>query len=315
MESDMAYNIDILLAVYNGEKYLEELLQSILNQSYTDWRLIIRNDGSRDGSRNIIQRYCDLYPGKVVGYHANEPGGPLANFSQCLEYSDAPYIMFADQDDVWLPNKIEMTLNKMKAMEKLHGSDCPLYVYTDLTVVDRELKVLHQSMWKSSRLTPENGTRTGCLLVYNVTTGCTAMLNRPLKELSWPLPSEAVMHDNWIALVASIFGKSDFIEAQTILYRQHGNNVVGATAFNTKFLIEKIRRYLFLDSIDFSREKQQARVFLQRYREQMNREQLTQLEEFINLDKYGFFKRRHLFFTHGFNKPGMLRNVGMLFRM
>lgn len=221
-------NIDILLATYNGQKYLAEQIDSILSQSYQDWQLLIRDDESCDDTPSIIRDYTAKYPSKIKLIEDNSGHlGVSSNFQRLLEKSTSEYIMFSDQDDVWLPSKIEATLNLMKVTEKEYPNK-PILVHTDLKVVDSQLRTIAESTWQYQGTSPETGNDLHKVIFQNVATGCTIMINREAKASSLPIPKEAVMHDWWIIINVAKHGKVVYIPDQLVLYRQHSNNVVGA---------------------------------------------------------------------------------------
>ena len=228
MASDNA-NVDILLATYNGAAFLEAQLDSILAQTHKNWRLVIRDDGSMDKTPEIIEAFRARHREKVVILE-DEAGnlGLVQNYSRLLEHAGAVYVALCDQDDVWKPEKLELSLQKMRALEAEHGADKPLLVFTDLTVVDEDLRIIHPSFWRYQGLRPERCNSLNRLLLQNVVTGCTALMNRTLVERSVPLPAEAVVHDWWVALVAAAFGVAGYVAQPTVLYRQHGENLIGA---------------------------------------------------------------------------------------
>lgn len=220
--------IDILLATYNGQAYLREQIDSILAQSNQDWQLLIRDDASDDDTLSIIKDYVAKYSDRIKLIEDN--GGHLGtklNFERLLENSNSEYIMFCDQDDVWLPRKVEATLKLMKATEKSYP-DKPILVHTDLRVVNSQLKTIAESMWRYQGISPEIGNNLNKVMLQNVATGCTVMINEKAKVVSLPIPKEAVMHDWWIAINVAKHGKIVYIPDQLVLYRQHSNNAVGA---------------------------------------------------------------------------------------
>lgn len=222
--------VDILLAVYNGEKYLEEQLSSIENQTYKDWRLIIRDDCSKDKSMLIAEKFSRKFkPGKVVIYKNNIPSGSAKNnFLRLLKDSDAEYVMFSDQDDVWLENKISLTLKAMRRSEQEAGEGCPILVHSDLFVTDEKLRIVSNSFFKYQKIPKKVDIKR--LLLQNSVTGCTVMINKMLKEYLEKVdcPEKIVMHDYFAALISEVFGKIVFINRPLIKYRQHGDNSVGA---------------------------------------------------------------------------------------
>ena len=112
--------LDILLATYNGEKFLKEQINSLLDQSYKNWKLLIRDDMSTDCTMAILSDYISKYPDKIKLLKSNKRLGPCQSFNYLLQKSDSDYVMFCDQDDIWLPEKIELSLKKMRSLEKIH---------------------------------------------------------------------------------------------------------------------------------------------------------------------------------------------------
>lgn len=220
--------ISICMATYNGEQFLRQQLESILAQSNQDWQLLIRDDGSDDNTVRIVEDYADRMPGRVrlVTNNGSHLGASL-NFGKLLEYADTEYIMFSDQDDVWLPNKIELTLNAMKAAERVYP-DKPILIHTDLQVMDSELNTIANSMWSYQKLFPEVGDDLKRIMAQNVVTGCTVMINKRARAVSIPVPDEAIMYDWWIALNVCRHGKIIYVSIPSVLYRQHSSNRLGA---------------------------------------------------------------------------------------
>lgn len=226
--------VDILLSTYQGECYLEEQLQSILKQTNQDWQLVVRDDGSTDGTMAILAAYGEKYPDKIkIVTGPPENIGAIKSFEYLLTLSSADYIMFCDQDDVWLPEKIEKTLQKVQDMQSEHPG-IPLLVHTDLTIVDMELNLIDRSFWHYSRLDQALLTNFNYLGVCNGVTGCTLMINQQAKEKALPFPPGVLMHDAWIALVVAAYGKIAYVAEPLILYRQHQHNVVGAQKIQGK---------------------------------------------------------------------------------
>lgn len=220
--------IEILLATYNGERYLRAQIDSLLSQTESNWKLLIHDDGSSDSTCEIIRSFQELYPEKINFIEDSiRTGGARNNFSHLLSFSSAPYVMFCDQDDVWRKDKIEITLRKMLVEERKNPGKAIL-IHSDLEVVDEDLNVVASSMFDYQRL-PRNISSLSDMVVQNNVTGCTVMLNRKAVEVSLPIPSEAVMHDWWIACkVIQNSGVVGFIPNSLVLYRQHGNNAVGS---------------------------------------------------------------------------------------
>ncbi|MBD3809809.1 MAG: glycosyltransferase family 2 protein [Sulfuricurvum sp.] len=278
----MNHSIDILLATYNGEKYLVEQIESILLQTILNWILLIRDDGSTDGTLQIIQRYADQYPDKIIWLRDNESNlGVTKNFERLMEYSTASYIMFCDQDDIWLPHKIETCLRKLQTMEREYGVDTPLLVYTDLSVCDERGELVAESFWKYQGSNPSLPLDYAKALVQNNATGSTFIFNRSLCDRALPFPPDTVMHDWCVALTALYLGKIDYITNQTILYRQHSANVSGSKGKNILPILRKLPRYCII----LENNRVQAKSFLENFRSQLDSSPIL-------ITTFGFFACR-----------------------
>lgn len=235
--------VDILLSTYNGEMYLREQIDSILSQTYKNWILWIRDDGSNDNTVQIINEYCDLYPDKIK-YLDDKKGnlGVLHSFEALLLSSISPYFMLCDQDDVWLPNKVELCISQIKEDENKFGASVPILVHTDLAVVDKNLNVISSSMFEVTQIYPEKIKSNIHLAIMEcLITGCTMIGNAKSREVSVPFKDERQIHDIQIYReVLSHGGHITTLNDKTILYRQHGNNVVGSGKKKKK-LIERIK--------------------------------------------------------------------------
>ena len=235
--------IYILLATYNGAKYLKDQLDSLLVQTYKEWVLYIHDDNSSDETVNIIKEYQSHYIDKIIYIDDTiTTGSAKNNFTYLLNYIDDnyDYLMFCDQDDIWLPKKIETTYLEMLKLEVMHPS-LPLLVFTDLTVVDQNLNILSNSLMNYQNKDISIINSLEYMLVENLVTGCTVMINRQSKELSLPISKHAIMHDWWITLqVKNNNGIISYLESSYILYRQHENNDTGAKKFSLLKMFSKI---------------------------------------------------------------------------
>jgi glycosyltransferase involved in cell wall biosynthesis len=233
--------IEILLATYNGEKYLSQQINSILSQTYQQWKLLIHDDGSTDKTVEIIKNFEYKYPNKIVYVNDKlETGSARDNFAYLLSLSKAKYIMFCDQDDVWEDDKIEVTIFEMLKNERANRNK-PILIHSDLCIVDENLQYIHPSMWDYQRTNPKWSQNLNISLVQNSITGCTIMINDIAKNISLPIPKYAIMHDWWIlASVLKNNGVVSYIEQPLIKYRQHSSNEVGAKRFSIFNLLRKI---------------------------------------------------------------------------
>lgn len=310
-------NIAILLSTYNGSAYLKQQLDSLVNQSYRDFEIFVRDDGSRDDTLQILSAY------NVRRLPDNGNVGARKSFEKLLKYavehSAAKYFMFCDQDDVWFPDKVQKTLTKMRELEQNYG-DLPLLVHTDLEVVDEKLQIIAPSMWDFEFTLPDKNSFNR-LLIQNTVTGCTAMINRRLADKCLVIPDAAIMHDWWIGLVASQFGKIGYIKETTIKYRQHGRNSIGAKGFKVNTLrhllglaaslIYRDSAYIKSMQINFD----QARDFLEAFRGELDDRCKTLLTDFTTLEQKSFVQRRIVVCKHQLLKQGVLRNLALFVKI
>lgn len=210
--------VQVLMSTYNGEKYIREQLDSILKQTYPAVKILIRDDGSSDKTTSILKEYAEEY--ENITYYEGTNVGVIQSFLQLLKDSDdsAKYYAFADQDDVWLPEKIERAVEKLKSSQKT----IPLLYCSDLYVTDEKLNIIKID---DKRPRPSLGNA----LVQNICTGCTAVMNHALRDIiNQTSPVNIVMHDWWFYLVASLKGDVIYDNTPHMYYRQHGSNEWGA---------------------------------------------------------------------------------------
>jgi len=219
----------ILLATYNGEKFLREQLDSLFRQSYSDWKLYIHDDGSTDRSVDILSEYQAKHNNiTILNYPST--GSSKNNFLKMLEVVDSDYYFFCDQDDVWEQNKIEVELKAIQQAENDKGSDVPIVVCSNLRVVDSNLNTIDESFWHYAGMYPQFVNNFLEMAETNIATGCTMCFNKAAKNVTELQPHDYVlMHDSWVLLsVLSHNGVVIKIDTPLINYRQHSNNVYGA---------------------------------------------------------------------------------------
>jgi rhamnosyltransferase len=222
--------LTIVLSSYNGEKFIAEQLASIQQQTHTDWKLLVRDDGSSDRTISIVQEMAAV--DKRISLLIDNRGtlGPAASFGVLLEQAVATgsgYVAMSDQDDVWSPTKIARELELLIRQEHQVGDSRPILVHSDLTVVGEDLRLIHRSFLAYQGLRPLPQRPLGTLLIQNFVTGCTMLLNRSLLQVAVPIPT-VIMHDWWLALCAAALGDILYLDEATVLYRQHGRNTLGS---------------------------------------------------------------------------------------
>lgn len=219
-------NLAILLSTYNGMNYLEEQVESLLSQTFGEWTLYIRDDGSTDGTPQLIASLAKR-DRRIVPMLNGRNLGAKESFMWMLGNVDADYYMFCDHDDVWLPRKVELTLKRMHEGEARCTG--PVIACTNLKLVDASLHVFAESYWKFRHYRMSLFNDRFYHLFYNNIPGCTMMLNRKAKDVCFPYSGKIVMHDAWFVTAALWHGGLVVAEPQPLmLYRQHGHNVVGA---------------------------------------------------------------------------------------
>lgn len=303
-----AATVGIVMAAYNSEKYIGEQLDSILSGEYQNIHIYVRDDGSADNTVSIVKEYEKKYPQKVQLVENKQNSGLVKNFLTGVMESTEDYIMFSDHDDVWLPCKVKKTLEAMQKAEDMN-KDIPIAVFTDNTIVDSELKPLGASFYERSHFN-FNQMGLSYMLMENKLIGCTMMMNKALKEKITVLPDHARVHDWWVALIASAFGKIVFVEEQTMLYRQHSSNVIGNRSF-FKYATDAAK------SLKKQKEKliqteKQAEDFLKIYEHLLSKEQKNLVADFAYMEKMSFFKRKSLVLKNKYLKSGFIRNIGVI---
>ena len=280
MSQGFENKIDVLLATYcPKERMLCEQIDSIRAQKGVDINLICRED--------------------IEGL------GACANFAKLLESSTAEYVAFSDQDDVWLENKLAKSMERMRKLETEYGKDTPLLVFTDAKVVDPDLNILDESLFHRTKINPQR-LRPEQLIQQNVANGNTMLFNAALARKATSIPREAFMHDHWVILVASVFGKIACIDEPTLLYRQHEGNVIGGAKVGIEYYLRRLRQGVRQLRKRLYKNIIQAEAFALRYPDAP-----ACFKACIGFEKRNWFARRWLLLRHGIFKNGLLRNIGV----
>ena len=316
--------VTVLLCTYNGEKYVREQMESILSQSFDDFSVVVSDDGSKDKTLAEVRELMKEHPGKIRLIQQEIPTGSAErHFLKLIaekQYGDAEYIMLSDQDDVWNQDKMEKTFREMQALEVIYGKDKPLLVHCDSEVVDQELTPVSPSYVEYQKMTPDRKALNQ-LLVQNNVVGGAMMINRTLAELISEVPEHCVMHDQWIALVASAFGEIRFIPESLYKYRQHGSNVLGAEKGSR--IMEVLGRFGIgrkdgkskAEMDEHSRKVyremfQQAECFREMYDDKLSKDQKKLLDSFVSIQSKNRIGKIVTILSGGFTYNMLHRTVG-----
>ena len=332
--------ITVLVAAYNGEAYIREQMDSILAQSQGGIHIVVSDDCSSDRTPEILEEYCARYPGRVTAIRREKPselaraetkpGAAVAGreqagaeeFTACgyggsvkdhlpVAAAEADYFMLSDQDDVWLPQKAEKLLMCMQELEAGLKPGTPALAHSDLAVVDESLRVVAHSFFKYQKISPER-TALPQLLVQNNVTGGAVMINRPMLELLKDLPQVCLMHDAWLALLASCFGAIGWVKEPLYLYRQHGSNTLGAEKGDN---LQGMRDRLEDGSgarENYRRMFGQARCLLELFADRLSGEQKELLAAFVEIPRMGKVRRIRTILKYGFTKNTWFRTLGQM---
>ena len=305
--------IDILLATYNGGRFLREQLDSLLESVPDGANVLVQDDGSTDDTAAIVSGYAQTHPQTVslVSGPVHEKSAK-GNFMSLLYLSSAEYVFFCDQDDVWARGKMQKSLDRMREGEAQYGKGCPLLVHTDLSVVDASLGPIAPSFWRYQNL--DASPSLSRLLVQNSITGCTVLINRPLKELlQRATAGDMLMHDWWAALIAASMGHILPVDEPLIRYRQHGGNQLGATGFDPVRDAKKAAggevgfKQRLLDTMV------QAKAFCAAYEDVLPERAWHTVYRYAHLSMHKKPLRMLMLLCYGYMKKGALRVLGQLY--
>lgn len=222
----------ILLSTYNGEKYLEEQLESLIKQENVEIDILVRDDGSSDNTHNILNKWQER--GLLKWYTGNNKGYAKSFMDLALNSGDYDYYAFCDQDDIWLPNKLAIAIKCISTLQ----SSIKLYCSNTFYYKNGE------NLGLIKKVRPKYNIYT--CLVQNIATGCTIVFNKKLKDIiTEKMPEYLIAHDFWVYQVAMIFGEVYYDENSYIYYRQHDNNQIGAKTAKTEIWKRRINSFFF----------------------------------------------------------------------
>lgn len=255
----------ILLSTYNGENFLREQLDSVLMQDDVDIRVLVRDDGSSDGTIKILEEYQKQVN---LSWYSGENMRPAKSFMHLLcAAPDADFYAFCDQDDVWMPEKLGV------AIEKIQGANGPAMYCSDTLLVDSTLQAIRVGGIIADGTFAES-------LISNPATGCTMVFNKSLRDVAIRyIPAHLDMHDWWLYRICMAIGGYFYFDTTPhIKYRQHGNNVIGGQHLRR----EKIKRHIGrLFSSDEGIRLTMAKELHNGFYNQMNKDNQKVLDMFV----------------------------------
>jgi glycosyltransferase involved in cell wall biosynthesis len=310
----MSVQIEIALATFQGGRYLAEQLASLSRQTTPFLRLIVRDDGSSDGTVDML---CQSGAKGMEMTMLPNDGlrlGPSQNFSTILAATRAPHVALCDQDDLWSGTKLERLHAAMCAAEAAAPQGMPILVCSDLRLIDGRGHLLAPSYWRRQRYDPVRGSAFGSLLVMNCFPGCSMMVNRALLDRALPIPPGVVMHDWWLALVAGAAGSLITIREPQVDYRIHAQNAVGLPVRSIPGWLRSLASTEGVRSA-MSAAILQARALEARLADQPDSPKLDLLRTFCAIEGQGWIARRWTLVRNHIGKHGNLRQVNLLMRV
>lgn len=268
-------NVAVLLSSYNGERFIEEQIFSILSQKDVRVRLYIRDDGSSDSTVEILSRLASMHSNII--FNAEKNVGLIASFFDLLERADESfkYFAFADQDDVWISDKLAVSVGFLSPFD----AGKPAMYCSRTEYVNESLQHLSYSpAYKQKNIGFGNA------LVQNIATGCTIVINADARKLIVKeLPKTCIVHDWWIYLVIAAFGTVIYDQVSHIKYRQHEGNVIGASSSFVKNSIKRTRR--FFGSLKKNKTSSQVAEFQRIFRLKMTPDQVGGVKQILDADR------------------------------
>ncbi|MCX2473187.1 glycosyltransferase family 2 protein [Pedobacter sp. MC2016-05] len=273
----MNKKIDILLGTYNGGKYLENQILSILAQTHKNWSLIIHDDGSTDETSVIIKKYQTIDSRIVLISDDIRFKSAAMNFIHLLKFVESEYIAFCDQDDIWFESKLEILLGRMKEKDYPLAVYCNSYGYNGKNITTDQVTLYHRTSLRDSLFL--NGGVQGCCLLFN----------RRLFEMIIDLPNYICMHDHYLTIASIVFGKLEYVDLSLMLYRQHSNNVTGNIP--TSYL-QRVKTFFNFSNPVIDKNHYLANVsFYERFRNELTQEQKELFNAYIAFPEKSLFNK------------------------
>lgn len=295
-------SVDILMATYNGGKYLRNQLLSLQQQTYSDWMLLVRDDGSTDNTLSILDQFTKTDGRiKIVKEDSGKGLGPGKNFLGLTQYASADYVIFCDQDDIWFEKKLEVLVT----FADIRFEKCvPCLVYCDAhgySDVEGVISINSVSCSHAKNLRE--------FLFFNAGyQGCSMLFNHSLCRMAASYRAEYFyMHDDVVSILAHAFGRVSFLPKPLMLYRQHASNVTGNVDVR---LASKIKRIINRSAYVLStRHYLEKKNFYESYRSELDSDTLAVFSAYLSYPEASFLKRVWLVLHHGFSFGGNKINL------
>ncbi len=276
------HKVSVALCTFNGAKYLEKQLKSILDQTYPIYEIIIVDDCSTDETLDILHQYAQLYSHIQIFQNSENLGSNLS-FKKVIDITEGTYIALCDQDDIWFPGKIASQMKQLSNLSPVE-LEKPLVIYHDSVLIDEFDHQVAKSFMQNRGLYPSRANFKD-LLITNWITGCTCLINQRMKyEMQKSDMQNIMMHDYLIALIAYGFGTQIFIDEALMYYRSHSNSVTDKDKVTWRYRIADFWKrsssgqYLMPAIL-------QSKAFLKTYRDKLPTRPIRTLEKLTNLEK------------------------------
>lgn len=296
----MTPKIEILMATYNGETYIREQIDSIINQTYKNWVLLVRDDNSKDNTVSIIEEYEQK--DSRIRLLRDKKGnlGFVRNFEELMANSLEDFIMFSDQDDYWIENRIEKYIEIITNLSS-EDMEKPLLIHSNSFICDKELNIKKEKFISNCAENKEFD-----IVFFNyIVQGSTALVNRKLVNLALPFSSKVTLHDRYLHLLAEFLGKRIFLNQSLMKYRQHDNNKIGANYSIVKKILKK--KY-------FNNEDRELILEIRnKYIENINKEKIMKIDDYLEVTDISRPKLSRLYKSFNF-KMNKKKRMFLLFK-
>lgn len=291
--SNKTIPISVVMATYNGSRFLQEQIESILAQTLPPSEIIVCDDLSTDNTVEILKSYQNK---NALTFYVNESKlGVINNFKKAVSLtSNNHFIALSDQDDIWFPEKLEQQYNELI---KINNPKTPAIVYSDLMVIDDKKNILNPSFWNELGHDSYNHTFK-TLLFGNFVTGCTILMNNSMKKYFHEMPHNVMMHDVWLALIAYSLGNVKAISKPLVYYRKHDLNVAFAANYRKKKKLERWWaniKFIFIKNNYLVNEIKLITQFSEQFESHLSTDKKNILKKFIQLQNKTFIQKEIAF--------------------